>query len=268
MAGALLKLSKDRGSQSAYAPAAVRHSQESLALPQNPYLSRPKLRPDDDPEIARYKTEVGRNYARQVIAMEKAVERKDYMTVFGLANSALATYADNPRVLSARAVAAWNFGDYRTAAADATLVLKAHPDAYAMLLTRAAAYNDMGRHAEALQDADNAAALVPHNSRALLERAIAREALNEPAGNVIEDFRRAAELDPKYKPDYEQALVRLNLMGSDPGLAKEAQPEPQRQKFAASPSHRSARPSLPWAMAGLAGLACLAAAGFILIRRS
>lgn len=275
VAHAIWMLSKGRsaGGSSAIPETAARPGRDLVALPANPYASQPPaLRPDDDPELARYKTEQGRAYARQVIATEKAVKRKDYLTAFGLANEALTTYADNPRVLAARAVAAWNLKDYRTAVSDASLVLKAHPDMHPMLIARAAAYNDMGRHDDALRDAERAVAMAPRNARALLERALAREGLHEPAEGILSDYKRAADLDPQFAPDYEQALAKLMPASSRQGAAQAASapsPANNAQVFLGTLAQRvrRAQPSNFQIAAGLAGLLGLAAAGFLFIRR-
>lgn len=273
VAQAIWMLSKGRSgpSNAAIPEAAARPGRDPVALPANPYALPPAaLRPDDDPEIARYKTEQGRAYARQVVATEKAVARKDYLTAFGLANDALTTYADNPRALAARAVAAWNLRDYRTTVSDASLVLKAHPDMYPMLTARAAAYNDMGRHDDALRDAERAVTMAPRNARALLERAIARDGLHEPAEGVLADYKHAAELDPQFTPDYEQVLAKLMPSGSRRGTAQIAgtrDSADSAEAFIGTLMKKDRKFSNFEIAAGLVGLLGLTAAGFLFVRR-
>ncbi len=95
-AHALYLLSKDRAPGGSLVDASVprlRHVMDSVTLPPNPYIaepsprgpaSQPERRSDDDPELARYKTEKGRAYAREVISAEQAMRRKDYLTAYGL----------------------------------------------------------------------------------------------------------------------------------------------------------------------------------------
>ncbi|OGR85364.1 MAG: hypothetical protein A3J74_02180 [Elusimicrobia bacterium RIFCSPHIGHO2_02_FULL_57_9] len=65
-----------------------------------------------------------------------------------------------------------------------------------------------------------------------------------------------------------QALARLMPHHSGQDVtAKAAKGVPQGQDFVGNLAGHSRRISAPWVMAGLAGLACLAAAGFLLIRR-
>lgn len=278
VAWSLHMLSKDRIAKAAdpatpkpgATPGLSERSSEPMSLPENPYASRPTLRPDDDPEIARYKTEEGRDYARKVVAAEKAVKRKDYLTAFGLANAALSTYADNPRVLATRAAAAWNLRDFRTTASDATAVLKAYPDMPLMLTARAGAYNELGRHTDALKDAEKAVALAPNKARALLERAIAKEGLRDPAANVLADFRQAAEFDSRYKVDYERALARLAPQEREAALTAtgagiESSNSPSRRGTSAKKSR--APFSGLHLLAGVGGFLGIAAAGLLLTRR-
>lgn len=276
-ARALFLLSKDRRAGGTLIDASaprVRHAMETMTLPENTFIAKPELRADDAPEIARYKTEAGRNYVRQIISAERALKRRDYFTAYGAANAATATYADNPRIMATRAVAAFGLQDFRTAISDATLVLKVHPNMPSMLATRAAALNEMSRHAEALQDAQKAIALAPASGRAYLERAVARENLSDAAVGVLEDYKHAADLDPQFMPDYYQALARLKVEQSwQAGQAAAAGPVKSAQLV----------PSLPKSLAGLldragglepihlyasAALLILAAVGMVLMRRS
>ncbi len=247
----LYLLSKDRAAGGSLVDASVprlRHIMNTVTLPPNPYLAEPvsrgsslqgEARLDDDPELARYKTEKGRAYAREIISAEDAMRRKDYLTAYGLSNKAMTTYADNPRLLAVRAVSAFGLQNFRTAALDASLVLKAHPNMPSMLTTRAAAYNELGRHAEALEDAQKAVSLAPSGTdgRPFLERAIAREALHDTPANVFEDYKRAAELDPQFTADYESALARLRpdqaSQAETAGPGKGLQPTARSQKLLA-----------------------------------
>ncbi len=276
-ARALYLLSKDRPAGGTLLDASaprVRHVMETMSLPENPFNAKPETRPNDDPEIARYKTEAGRNYVRQIISAERALKRKDYLTAYGAANAAMATYADNPRIMATRAVAAFGLQDFKTAVSDADLVLKAHPNMSSLLTTRAAALNEMSRHAEALRDAQKAIAASPSSARAYLERAVARENLNDAAAGALEDYRRAAELDAQFTPDYYQALSRL----------RPEQPGPTGQAATAGSAKGSTEPAPSprkslWDLLGpvrgfvsmhlyaFAGLLVLAAAGLALSRR-
>lgn len=276
-ARALYLLSKDRAPGGTIIDAAlprVRRVMETMTLPENPLLAKPELRPDDDPEIARYKTEAGRNYVRQIIAAESALKRKDYLTAYGAANAAMTTYADNPRIMATRAVAAFGLQDFKTAVSDATLVLKAHPTMHSMLTTRAAALNEMNRHAEALEDAQKAIALAPTEGRPYLERAIAREGLNDAAAGVLDDYKHAAEMDPQFTSDYYQALSRLKPEQSGQAGETVRGGPAGSVKSAATASNSldglmdRARGLEPMHMYAFAGLAVLAAASLVLMRRS
>lgn len=228
VAKAIYELSKDRvpgDGGSGLKNSLARAGRDVVSMPESPFASaagaEAAARLDDDPEIARYNTEEGRRLARQIISAERAMKRKDYVTAFGRANEALTTFADNPRVLAARAVSAWNLGEYRTTIADATRVMQAlsggSPIMHPMLVARAAASSELGRHSDALRDAQKAIDLFPQSGRAYLERAIAKEGLHDTPAGVVEDFKRAAELDAHFTPDYERALARL--MPEDAGGA-------------------------------------------------
>lgn len=149
-----------------------------------------------------------------MIAAEKAMIRKDFFSAFGHANEALAmSPGDNPRAQIVRAVSAWNLGEHRTTIADASKVLQAlkdgNPNQHPMLVARAAASSELGRYADALRDAQKATAFFPNSGRAYLERAIAKEGLRDTPESVVADFKRAAELDARFTPEYERALARL-----------------------------------------------------------
>ena len=241
-------------------------------MPANPYVAGSAPRPDDDPEVASYKTEEGRKYARQVIATERAVKRRDFVTAFGLANEALTTYADNPRVLAARALAALNLGDYRAAVGDASLVLKKYPGMEPMLTARAAAFNDMGRYAEALQDAEKAVALAPNDGRSYLERALAKEGLRDSPAAIVADYKRAAELYPQYASFYKQALAKLMPENAGRGAvaADSSHPGEDGTGLLADLAQRARNVGLPSSRlftVACVGLIGLAAAGFLLARR-
>lgn len=228
VAKAIYELSRDRvpgDGGSGLKNSLARAGRDVVSMPESPFASaagaEAAARLDDDPEIARYNTEEGRRLARQIISAERAMKRRDYITAFGRANEALTTFADNPRVLAARAVSAWNLGEYRTTIADATRVMQAlsggSPIMHPMLVARAAASSELGRHSDALRDAQKAIDLFPQSGRAYLERAIAKEGLHDTPASVVEDFKRAAELDAHFTPDYERALARL--MPEDAGRA-------------------------------------------------
>ena len=225
VAKAIYELSKDRvpgngGSGLQQALASARR--ELATLPQSPYVAAGDLsgarvgglRTEDDPEVARYQSEQGRRLVRRMIAAEKAMLRKDFFSAFGHANEALAmSPGDNPRAQIVRAVSAWNLGEYCTTIADASKVLQAlkggDPNAHPMLVARAAASSELGRYSDALRDAQAAIAFFPQSGRAHLERAIAKEGLRDTPESVLADFKRAAELDARFTPDYDRALARL-----------------------------------------------------------
>ena len=127
VAKAIYELSKDRVAGSGAAgikDAFGRAGRDLVALPESAYAAAASLPPESDPEVAAFGTERGRKLARQIVAAERAMRRKDYWTAFGRANTALALYGgDNPRIQAVRAVSAWNLGEYRTTIADATKVM-------------------------------------------------------------------------------------------------------------------------------------------------
>ncbi|HVE12028.1 MAG TPA: tetratricopeptide repeat protein [Elusimicrobiota bacterium] len=228
VAHALYMLSKGRpaGGSDMKVPEPKRPGQEPASLPQSPYAPAAAGARDDDPELAPYKTEEGRSYARALGAAERALKRRDFMSAFGIASSALKMDEGSPRASAARALAAWNLRDYGRAAEDASRVLAVKPDLTIMLIVRAAAYNDLGRRAEALKDAERALAVDSRSARAYQERALAREGLGQPKAGVLGDFKRAAELDPSLERDFEDALDRL-ARGEGRAIRKGAPAAPQ-----------------------------------------
>lgn len=276
---ALYMLSKDRpagGTIVGGAQTRVQRAIERAALPANPYApadlgAASGKREDEPPELARYKTEQGRAFARQIISAEKAMTRRDFLTAFGLANQAMLVSPDNQRLMAARAVSAYGLGEYKTAAEDASRVLALHPFHIPMLLARAMALNDMRRHAEALADADRGIQISPTLGKLYRERAIAKEGLGDSKESALVDYKRASELDPQFTSDYLAALSRLSPQAGPSTAASSAKavdgsganPPTTALSFLPNFSSTAGR-ELYWLLAG----ALVVAVGTVLARRT
>ena len=80
------------------------------------------------------------------------------------------------------------------------------PAAYGM---RSGIGLQMGDYPLALSDADKALAYDPNYARGYLNRATAREKIGKDVERAIDDYKRAAELEPSFKSDYDAAVARL-----------------------------------------------------------
>ncbi|MBI4422206.1 MAG: hypothetical protein HY554_00670 [Elusimicrobia bacterium] len=76
-----------------------------------------------------------------------------------------------------------------------------------------------GDFAAAKADAEAALGLDPRNAAGYRNRALASAWLGEPAARVVADLRRAAELEQRFRAEYEQALKRFGPAGEGPGAA-------------------------------------------------
>ena len=121
---------------------------------------------------------------------------KDYMAAFTLASKATE--------LNPRNAQAWNY--------------------------RAISHNKSGRFAEAYHDANAALELVPDNSLLLYSKAFALAGMGE-GGAALFALKRCARLDPRFLPQYEQALqipetADLLSIFEEPSPVLIAEPQP------------------------------------------
>jgi|CXWL01.1.fsa_nt_gi tetratricopeptide (TPR) repeat protein len=81
------------------------------------------------------------------------------------------------------------------------------PAAYAL---RAKLGNDGRNYAEALADAHKSLAYNPNFASGYRQRAQAKEALGQAVEQILADYKRASELEPNYRADFEAAVTRLS----------------------------------------------------------
>ncbi|MBI5247108.1 MAG: protein kinase [Elusimicrobia bacterium] len=87
------------------------------------------------------------------------------------------------------------------------------PAAYTL---RAQLDNGLKDYPNALSDADKALAYNKNFAPGWLQRAKAGEAIGQDVQRALDDYKRAAELEPNFRAEYEQALGRFNSGGSRP----------------------------------------------------
>ena len=84
---------------------------------------------------------------------------------------------------------------------------------------RASLRRAAGAHDGALEDAERALVYDPASGAAFAERARARQALGQKGEQVLADFKRAAELDPDFKAEYQAAFARFSKPDPAPATA-------------------------------------------------
>lgn len=98
---------------------------------------------------------------------------------------------------------------------------------------RAGALLEKGRPQPAFHDADKAVGLNPNSAAAHFQRARAGEALKHQAAQILADFKRAAEIDPKsYQDAYEKAAARL---AAGELTAQDVEPAAERKSIPVGP---------------------------------
>jgi tetratricopeptide (TPR) repeat protein len=150
------------------------------------------------------------------------VRARAALLVLALAAAASAAPGPDPRVeaairesvlrltaLQQLALAADAALDFSAAEDAATRALAAAGPLPALLCLRSEARAGRGDYAGAIDDAEKALALSPDSAQAVLRRAIAAENLGRPADQVLADYRRAAELDPRDRAYAAAAESRL-----------------------------------------------------------
>ncbi|MEK7857963.1 MAG: tetratricopeptide repeat protein [Elusimicrobiota bacterium] len=135
----------------------------------------------------------------------------DFNASRSLAAQAAALDPRDPRAYLQKAVAANRLGSYAAAASDASRALALGYRKTASYTTRAEAFVGLGDFEAALVDAEQAIRASPESAAGYRWRAEARRGLGEPASAVLEDLRRAAELDPRYSGDYEAASAPASI---------------------------------------------------------
>ncbi|MCX5788507.1 MAG: protein kinase [Elusimicrobia bacterium] len=156
----------------------------------------------------RFTEQGARNVAAWLDAANKALKDGDSNKAYGLATRAIIEFPENPGGLYLRAVAGLNLGRNGSVMSDANAGLKLRPNEGKFHGLRAAAENKTERYSAALKDAGEAIRLDPKDAGAWRARAEARERLGYGADEVLEDYRRAAELNGAYGQDYQDALAR------------------------------------------------------------
>lgn len=110
-------------------------------------------------------------------------------------------------------------GDFAASLRSAARAAEVDPGNARAYLQRAVARLGLKDHAGASRDADKALELDPGLASAYLGRARAGEGMGRSAESVLADYRRAAELDPRYSVHYEEALERYGG-GKAPGAGE------------------------------------------------
>lgn len=137
-------------------------------------------------------------------------------------NAALAASNDSDTragLLANRAYLKLRMTDYSGTVADADASLSLAPDLAAANLNRGAGLIGLGRYQDALPSLEKAVALSSGNKLELAyyNRAIVREHLGDISGAYF-DYKKAAELDPKFAPAQEQ-LARFTVkIGAAPDV--------------------------------------------------
>ncbi|UPT73037.1 MAG: hypothetical protein M0D55_14175 [Elusimicrobiota bacterium] len=94
------------------------------------------------------------------------------------------------------------------------------PGAYTQ---RALLQNELKDYPTALADAEKALAYNPAYGAAYLQRARAGEGMGKEVARALDDYKKAAELDPNFTAQYEAAVARLAMGGSKAAKAPETQ---------------------------------------------
>ncbi|MBI5202491.1 MAG: serine/threonine protein kinase [Elusimicrobia bacterium] len=144
---------------------------------------------------------------------EAAMAAGDYPAMHRFASISLSIIPENPQAYVQRAFANLFLHRPSGMVADATLGLALSPDSPELLGLRARGYNELANYDAAFADADRAIALNPKHAMGWSERARAREGLRQPAQAWLDDYKRAAELQPAWSNLYDEALARSQGRG-------------------------------------------------------
>jgi hypothetical protein len=109
--------------------------------------------------------------------------------------------------------------DPKTAEAAADRALAAG-ETTSRLVLRANARLTGGNVSGGFSDAERASVLSPGSGPARLSLAVAKELMGRPKSEVVQEYRRAAELDATQTPEVEAALRRLSPPAVAPGGAR------------------------------------------------
>ncbi len=139
---------------------------------------------------------------------EEALKKGDYPAMHRYATVSLSHVPENPQAYVQRAFANLFLRRPSGMVADATLGLALSPDSPELLGLRARGYNELANYDAAFADADRSIALNSRHAMGWSERARAREGLRQPAQAWLEDYKRAAELQPAWSNLYDEALAR------------------------------------------------------------
>ncbi len=139
---------------------------------------------------------------------------RDYRGALSETDKALAQDAGDALALYYRSAAHNLLGDYAAAVQDATKGLLVRPDDAPLLDARSWAFDRLGRLDDAVADAHRALEADPADGYALANRAYADEQRRDFAA-MLEDYRAAARLDPRFTDDYAAAARRHGLATGD-----------------------------------------------------
>ena len=159
---------------------------------------------------------VNRDSARDCyLATLKDVSSESFQTGIQACSAALDGAADDDlraALLVNRAYIRLRMADYAGTVADADASLSLVPDLPAADLNRGAGLIGMGRYQDALPALEKAVSLSSGDKLELAyyNRGIAREQLGDIKGAYF-DYKKAAELDPKFSPAREQ-LARFTVV--------------------------------------------------------
>lgn len=156
----------------------------------------------------------------------------DFSAALDLARQAEAAQPVNARAYLEAGVAELKLGRYAEATADAARAIELGDRRAAAYNVRSAALTDSGRFADGLADAEKAVAANPGGAIGYINRAAAKAGLGRPGAEILVDFRRAAELDPKYEGRYE-AAQRLWPEAARQAAASATAPTPPAKTIAA-----------------------------------
>lgn len=190
-------------------------------LQQLSQVERRRKNPDETvraPDVARLNESAG-----------EKLSIRDYRGAVSEADKALAQDPTDALALYYRSAAHNLLGDYAVAVQDATKGLLVRPDDAPLLDARSWAFDRLGRLDDAVADAHRALEADPGDGYALANRAYADEQRRDFAA-MLEDYRAATRLDPRFTDDYAAAARRH-------GLATGDAPDGAAPPAPAAPSH-------------------------------
>lgn len=225
-AQALLKLSEDRVARgSAHArphgeaglsTAGESGGTEATAIPSGGTQGGPgktPIPPTTSPESVRARTLVREAAAKMDLG--------DFPASLKAADRALALDPRNASAYLHRSAVHLQMKRYTEAAADASKAIDLGLRNAVAYNARSLAYVRGGKYREALDDAESAMQHDPKNAGAYYHRALAREGLRSPKEEILQDYKAAAALDPRYEPRYQEALA----LHAHPPTTRSASPD-------------------------------------------